>query len=253
MHQKQSKATQERHDRMLNELYKLPGNDRCADCTAKNPRWASYSLGVFLCIRCASLHRKMGTHISKVKSCSMDCWTLPEIQHMKQLGGNACVNSHINPNASSNLPIALDDDHVMEKYVRDKWERKCFGGSSSSNHSTPAAAAASQEDLVLLPTPSLSSTNSSLVSSPIPQQQQPVFAGRHAAATAMEPSSYNPFLSADLCQQVTQTQAQPHHTHVISTTPFPVAAAAAALTTNPFLQQPQQLFATNNPFIQHPF
>jgi hypothetical protein len=44
------------------------------------PRWASYSLGIFLCIRCASLHRKMGTHISKVKSISMDQWTAQEIQ-----------------------------------------------------------------------------------------------------------------------------------------------------------------------------
>ncbi|KAL7329553.1 Protein gts1 [Mucor circinelloides] len=247
MHRKQSKATQERHDRMLNELYKMLGNDTCADCTAKNPRWASYSLGVFLCIRCASLHRKMGTHISKVKSCSMDCWTLPEIQHMKNLGGNTCVNNQINPNASSNLPIALDDDHVMEKYIRDKWERKRFAihSDSSSAHSTPAA---SQEDLVLFPTPSLSSTNSSLVSSPIPQQQD-VFAGRHVTAVVEpSPSSYNPFLAAHY--EVTQAQVQQHHhKHVISTTPF----SSAALTTNPFLQQQVNMqVATNNPFIQHP-
>jgi hypothetical protein len=38
MHRKQSKATQERHDRMLNELYKILGNDRCADCTAKSKK-----------------------------------------------------------------------------------------------------------------------------------------------------------------------------------------------------------------------
>lgn len=36
MHRKQSKATQERHDRMLKELYKVLGNDTCADCTAKS-------------------------------------------------------------------------------------------------------------------------------------------------------------------------------------------------------------------------
>lgn len=31
-------------------------------------------LGIFLCMRCAALHRKLGTHISKVKSLSMDKW-----------------------------------------------------------------------------------------------------------------------------------------------------------------------------------
>jgi hypothetical protein len=44
-----------------------------------DPRWASYSLGVFLCIRCAGIHRKMGTHISKVKSITMDQWNTEQI------------------------------------------------------------------------------------------------------------------------------------------------------------------------------
>lgn len=33
-----------------------------------------WQLGIFLCMRCAGLHRKLGTHISKVKSLSMDKW-----------------------------------------------------------------------------------------------------------------------------------------------------------------------------------
>lgn len=36
-------------------------------------------LGIFLCIRCASLHRKLGTHISKVKSISMDSWNNDQV------------------------------------------------------------------------------------------------------------------------------------------------------------------------------
>ncbi|KAI8985893.1 hypothetical protein BDB01DRAFT_842754 [Pilobolus umbonatus] len=111
MREKQSKTTQGRHERMLTELFKLPGNDRCADCFNRNPRWASYSLGIFLCIRCASLHRKMGTHISRVKSVSMDCWSKEEIQYMTNLGGNSMVNGHINPHPDDHrLPLALDDD-----------------------------------------------------------------------------------------------------------------------------------------------
>lgn len=37
-------------------------------------------LGIFLCMRCASLHRKLGTHISKVKSLSMDTWTNEQVE-----------------------------------------------------------------------------------------------------------------------------------------------------------------------------
>lgn len=36
-------------------------------------------LGVFLCMRCASIHRKLGTHISKVKSLSMDGWSNDQV------------------------------------------------------------------------------------------------------------------------------------------------------------------------------
>jgi hypothetical protein len=48
--------------------------------TQLDPRWASHNLGVFLCIRCGGLHRRMGTHISKVKSVSMDSWTMEQIE-----------------------------------------------------------------------------------------------------------------------------------------------------------------------------
>ncbi|KAI9494772.1 hypothetical protein BDB00DRAFT_761399 [Zychaea mexicana] len=107
---RQTKATQERHERMLLELLKLPGNDRCADCPSKNPRWASYSLGIFLCIRCAGLHRKMGTHISRVKSVTMDQWTPEQIDMIRKAGGNDNVNSKINPHPDRHpLPLADDD------------------------------------------------------------------------------------------------------------------------------------------------
>ena len=36
-------------------------------------------MGLFLCMRCAAIHRKLGTHISKVKSLSMDTWTADQV------------------------------------------------------------------------------------------------------------------------------------------------------------------------------
>lgn len=32
-----------------------------------DPRWASWNLGIFVCIRCSGTHRSLGTHISKGK------------------------------------------------------------------------------------------------------------------------------------------------------------------------------------------
>ena len=54
----------------LKALLERPGNRACADCTgggaAGRATWASINLGVFICMRCAGIHRGLGVHISKV-------------------------------------------------------------------------------------------------------------------------------------------------------------------------------------------
>ncbi|EGG01879.1 uncharacterized protein MELLADRAFT_32169, partial [Melampsora larici-populina 98AG31] len=52
----------------LNSLSQLEPNSKCIECGKKPARWASYSLGIFLCIRCSGFHRGLGTHLSKVRS-----------------------------------------------------------------------------------------------------------------------------------------------------------------------------------------
>lgn len=49
------------------------------------PRWASWNLGVFMCIRCAGIHRNLGVHISRVKSVNLDQWTPEQIQVFKDM------------------------------------------------------------------------------------------------------------------------------------------------------------------------
>lgn len=48
--------------------------------------WASYNIGIFLCTRCAGVHRSMGAHISKVKHLKMDRWEDSELERMKEVG-----------------------------------------------------------------------------------------------------------------------------------------------------------------------
>ncbi|KAF9281385.1 hypothetical protein BGZ88_011656 [Linnemannia elongata] len=117
------KLPMDKSERLLNELLKIPVNTICCDCGAANPNWASYSLGCFLCVRCCSVHRKMGTHISKVKSVSLDSWTQDDIDTMKNWG-NGKVNALYMPHPERHPPPISMEGSAMEQYIRSKYERK---------------------------------------------------------------------------------------------------------------------------------
>lgn len=49
------------------------GNLWCADCgSGSKVEWVSINLGIILCIECSGIHRSLGTHISKVRSLTLD-------------------------------------------------------------------------------------------------------------------------------------------------------------------------------------
>jgi stromal membrane-associated protein len=81
-----------RNSKALNELLKaVPENRICFDCGAKEPRWCSLSVGVFICIRCAGFHRK---HFgSKVKSIDLDNWEdSAHVSAMQQMGNKKALD-----------------------------------------------------------------------------------------------------------------------------------------------------------------
>ncbi|XP_029803406.1 stromal membrane-associated protein 2 isoform X2 [Suricata suricatta] len=73
----------DRYQAVLANLLLEEDNKFCADCQSKGPRWASWNIGVFICIRCAGIHRNLGVHISRVKSVNLDQWTQEQIQKEK--------------------------------------------------------------------------------------------------------------------------------------------------------------------------
>ena len=125
-----SKRQAARNERQLQEtLHTVPGNNVCADCGVQNPGWASWSLGIFLCVRCASLHRKLGVHVSKVKSLSMDSWSAEQVETMRRVG-NERSNASFNPKkVRPDIPIDVDEqDGAMERFIRAKYEVRSLSG-----------------------------------------------------------------------------------------------------------------------------
>lgn len=122
-----TKAASERYQRQVGDLAKQPGNDVCADCGGRMPRWASWSLGIFICVTCAAVHRKMGTHVSKVKSLSLDTWTREQVERMREVG-NVKSNQKYNPDERRHRPpVSIDDadrDSELENNIFDKYKGK---------------------------------------------------------------------------------------------------------------------------------
>ena len=89
---KTDEALQARLHEVLAQLVAQPGNNVCADCGAATPKWSSINLGVFICIKCAGIHRSLVTHISKVRSITLDSWTEEQVAFVARIG-NIRANS----------------------------------------------------------------------------------------------------------------------------------------------------------------
>lgn len=88
------------------------------------PRWASWNLGIFLCIRCAGIHRNLGVHISKVKSVNLDSWTPEQVGSIQNMG-----NSKARAVYEANLPDNFtrpQADSALESFIRAKYEQKKY-------------------------------------------------------------------------------------------------------------------------------
>ncbi|KAI8381358.1 uncharacterized protein BYT42DRAFT_566268 [Radiomyces spectabilis] len=111
---------------LLKELRKRPGNDRCADCQAKDPEWAATNLGIIMCIECSGIHRSLGVHVSKVRALVLDKWETETVEIMLRIGNtvaNSIFESYIPKDMESfriepNSSRCERDLWITEKYVK---------------------------------------------------------------------------------------------------------------------------------------
>ncbi|XP_075729052.1 stromal membrane-associated protein 1 isoform X1 [Rhipicephalus microplus] len=118
------KHIQDKCQAILGQLLREEDNKYCVDCDAKGPRWASWNLGMFLCIRCAGIHRNLGVHISRVKSVNLDTWTPEQVACLQQMG-----NSKGRAVYEANLPDNFrrpQTDSSLEAFIRSKYEQKKY-------------------------------------------------------------------------------------------------------------------------------
>jgi len=106
--------------------HKIPGNTNCADCGREDPDWASINLGILICIECSGIHRNLGSHISKVRSLSLDSWSSFNIKTLETIG-NMKANSYWERNMMRGTkPTAKSSREEKGKFIRSKYLLKSF-------------------------------------------------------------------------------------------------------------------------------
>eukprot|EP01122_Echinamoeba_exundans_P011047 TRINITY_DN4269_c0_g1_i4.p1 TRINITY_DN4269_c0_g1~~TRINITY_DN4269_c0_g1_i4.p1 ORF type:complete len:425 (+),score=80.91 TRINITY_DN4269_c0_g1_i4:33-1307(+) len=151
----------------LENLLQVNENKFCADCGTRGTGWASTNLGIFVCLRCSGIHRHMGTHISKVKSCTLDKWTHELVENMERMG-NARAKSIYEAKVPPNYPRPSGDQFSLEQWIRKKYERREFFNAEGASAPAPAAATPSAAAVVSPPTSSYTPQTSSVRHSQAP-------------------------------------------------------------------------------------
>ncbi|KAJ2359502.1 hypothetical protein GGF43_000122 [Coemansia sp. RSA 2618] len=116
---------------LLPMLQQDEANGLCADCGAAHPDWCSLNLGCLLCIECSGVHRSLGTHVSKVRSLTLDVTSFtPVTIAMLLLTGNA-LNRRVFevrtlPPPAAQRPGADSAAAARQQFIASKYVRRVF-------------------------------------------------------------------------------------------------------------------------------
>ncbi|KAF1766632.1 hypothetical protein GCK72_006590 [Caenorhabditis remanei] len=119
------------------QIRRVPGNEVCADCNSKAPKWVSINLGVVLCIECSGAHRSLGVQTSKVRSLCMDSIDNELRDVLLSLGNrqvNAIFLAHLPPTESI-VPPPINEKSARparEAWIKAKYVERRFAVSEDT-------------------------------------------------------------------------------------------------------------------------
>ncbi|GAA5982261.1 hypothetical protein JCM11641_006242 [Rhodosporidiobolus odoratus] len=129
---------------VLLEWMKVGDNKTCAECGTPHPQWCTLSYGISLCLACSGTHRSLGTHLSFVRSLTMDKWTPAQVDRMKA-GGNAKCREFFEGNGQAWKGVPLPEKYAShtatmyrEKLLADAEGRPWIPSSPPQPSASPA-------------------------------------------------------------------------------------------------------------------
>ncbi|ORY83339.1 ArfGap-domain-containing protein [Neocallimastix californiae] len=141
------------YKQVLFELKQIEGNNKCMDCGAQDPRWASLNYGIFLCSKCFDIHRSLKDN-DTLLSLEIDNWSEDQLKKL-QLGGNANAIKFFEKQSDYRKDMSVKEKYTSKfsKTYIEKLLKKCeknnqssiVSSSSSSSSSSPSSSSLSDK------------------------------------------------------------------------------------------------------------
>ncbi|XP_022746363.1 probable ADP-ribosylation factor GTPase-activating protein AGD14 isoform X2 [Durio zibethinus] len=125
-----SRKEEERNEKIIRGLMKLPPNRRCINCNSLGPQYVCTNFWTFICMTCSGVHREF-TH--RVKSVSMSKFTSQEVEALQNGGNQRARDIYLKDwdLQRQRLPDSSNADKIREFIKSVYVERKYAGGKTS--------------------------------------------------------------------------------------------------------------------------
>ncbi|KAL3841103.1 hypothetical protein ACJIZ3_025694 [Penstemon smallii] len=126
-----SKREEERNEKIIRGLMKLPPNRRCINCNSLGPQYVCTNFWTFVCMTCSGIHREF-TH--RVKSVSMAKFTSQEVDSLQKGGNQRARELYLKTwdPQRHRLPDNSNADKVRE-FIKNVYENKKYALENSSD------------------------------------------------------------------------------------------------------------------------
>uniref|UniRef100_A0ACD5WHC1 Uncharacterized protein n=1 Tax=Avena sativa TaxID=4498 RepID=A0ACD5WHC1_AVESA len=126
-----SRREEERNEKIIRGLMKLPPNRKCINCNSVGPQYVCTNFWTFTCLSCSGIHREF-TH--RVKSVSMAKFTTQEVRSLEQGGNQRARDIYLKDWdwQRMRLPDNSKPDRIRE-FIRAVYVDKKYAGGKSTN------------------------------------------------------------------------------------------------------------------------